>query len=108
MKVFIGTLLLVACIVQSAAFAHQGHNKITSETVLSIASKSVQQLTFKDFGYEVGKLDASWKSTTVANFKIIEVLDKTFIVSATNSCTNEVIYFEIANSGKVLGVKGTK
>jgi hypothetical protein len=108
MKVIIRTLLLVTCIVQSAAFAHQGHNEITSETALSIASKSVQQLTFKDFGYEVGKLDASWKSATDANFKVIEVLDKTLIVSTTNSSTNEVIYFEIAKNGKVLSVKGTK
>jgi hypothetical protein len=108
MKVIIRTLLLVACIVQSAAFAHQGHNEISSETALNIANKSVQQLTFKDLGYEVGKLDASWKSATDANFNVIEVLEKTFVVSATNSSTKEVIYFEIAKNGKVLSVKGTK
>ena len=108
MKAIIRTLLFIVCIGQSAAFAHEGHNEINSETALSIASQSVQQLTFKDFGYEVGKLDASWKSATDANFNVIEVLEKTFIVSATNSSNNEVIYFEIAKYGKVLGVKGTK
>lgn len=35
MKVIIRTLFLVACIWQSAAFAHQGHNEINSETALN-------------------------------------------------------------------------
>jgi hypothetical protein len=108
MKVIISALFLVACIWQSAAFAHEGHNEITSETALNIASKSVQQLTFKDFGYQVGKLNASWKSATDANFDVVEVLEKTFVVSATNPSTNEVIYFEIASNGKVNSVKGAE
>jgi hypothetical protein len=108
MKVIIGTLLLFACIVQSAAFAHQGHNEITSETALSIASKSVQQLTFKDFGYEVGKLDASWKSETDVNSNVIEVTENAFIVRSTNASNNKIIYFEIAKNGKILSVKGTE
>ena len=105
MKIIIRTLLLVACIVQSAAFAHEGHNEISRETALNIANKSVQQLTFKDFGYEVGKLDASWKSVTDANFNVVEVLEKTFIVTADNPSTDEVIYFEIAKNGRVISVK---
>lgn len=105
MKVITRALFLVTCIWQSAAFAHQGHNEITSETALNIASKSVQQLTFKDFGYQVGKLDASWKSATDSNFNVVEVLEKTFVVSATNSSNNEIIYFEIAKNGKVISVK---
>jgi hypothetical protein len=106
MKIIIRVLFLIACIGQSAAFAHGGHNEISSETALNIASKSVQQLTFKDFGYQVGKLDASWKSVTDANFNVVEVLEKTFVVSATNTSKNEVIYFEIAKNGQMLGVKG--
>lgn len=108
MKVIIRTLFLVACIWQSAAFAHQGHNEISSETALIIANKSVQQLTFEDFGYQVGKLDASWKSATDANFNVVEVLEKAFVVTAANPSTNEVIYFEIAKNGKVLSVKGSE
>ena len=107
MKVIVRTLLLVACIVQSAAFAHQGHNEITSETALIIANKSVQQLTFKDFGYEVGKLDVSWKLLSESSFSVVEVLEKMFIVSATNTPKSEIIYFEIAKNGQVLGVKDT-
>jgi hypothetical protein len=76
MKVIIRTLLLVACIGQGVAIAHVGHDMISNKTALNIASKSVKQLTFKDFGYGVGKLDESWKSAADANFSVIEVLQK--------------------------------
>jgi hypothetical protein len=39
------------------------------------------------------------------NFSVVKVLDKTFIISATNAINEEVIYFEIVKNGKVLGVK---
>ena len=108
MNVIIRALFLIACIGQSAAFAHGGHNEISSETALNIASKSVQQFTFKDFGYQVGKLDASWKSAKDANFNVVEATENAFIVSSTNSSSNKTIYFEIAKNGKILSVKGTK
>ena len=108
MKVIIRALFLIACIWQGAAFAHDGHNEISSETALNIASKSVQQLTFKNLGYQVGKLDASWKSATDANFNVVEVLEKAFVVSAANPSTNEVIYFEIAKNGRVISIKGAE
>lgn len=108
MKFIIGTILLIVFIRPSVAFAHANHDVISSETALIIANKSVKQLTFKDLGFEVGKLDASWKSLSDANFSVKEVLDATFIISAANTTNSEVIYFEIANSGKVLSVKGVK
>lgn len=107
MKVIIRTLLLVAFIGQGVAIAHVGHDVISNETALNIASKSVKQLTFKDFGYEVGKLDASWKLLSESSFSVVEVLEETVIVSATNTPKSEIIYFEIAKNGQVLGVKDT-
>lgn len=101
----ISTALLLVCVGQGVAFAHGGHDAISPETALNIANKSVKQLTFKDLGFAVGKLDASWKSITDKNFSVIQVLDKTFIVSATNTSNKKVIYFEIAKNGKMLGVK---
>jgi len=105
MKAIIRTILCIVFIGPGIAFAHQGHAVINSETALIVANKSVKQLTFKDLGFAVGKLDSSWKSLTDSNFSVIEVLDKTFIISATNSTDNKVIYIEIAKNGKVLGVK---
>jgi hypothetical protein len=105
MKTILRTLALVVFFGQSAAFAHEEHNDITRETAINIAIKTVQQLTFKDFGYEVGKLDKSWKSLSKKDVNISNLLDTAFIVSATNPTTQKVIYFEIAKNGKVRGVK---
>ena len=112
MKMIIRTVVSTALIVaftvsvaSSVAFAHQNHDEISSEKALNVANKSVKQLTFRDLGFEVGKLDASWKLLTDANFNVIQALDKTFIISATNTTSKNVIYFEIAKNGKVLGVK---
>ena len=99
--------LLMAHVFQGAVFAHSGHNVINSETALNIANRSVKQLTFRDLGFEIGKLDASWKLLTDANFSVLQVLNKTFIVSATNTASKSVIYFEIAKNGKVGNIKDT-
>ena len=107
MKVLIRTIFLISVILQGAAYAHQGHDVISGNTALSIASKSVKQQTFKDFGYAVGKLDASWKSLNDSSFKVLAVLDKTFVISAANSINDQVIYLEITKNGKVLDVKET-
>jgi hypothetical protein len=96
--------LLIVCIGPGLAFAHEGHSVINSETALNIASKSVSQLTFSDLGFEIGKLDASWKSLTNSNYSVVQVLEKKLIVSATNTSNNEVIYFAIAKNGKLLEV----
>lgn len=101
----ISTALLIACIGAGSAIAHQGHDVISSDTALSIANKSVKQLTFKDLGYDIGKLDASWKSVTDSDFSVTPVFDNTFIVSVINTTTNEIIVFEIAKTGKVLAIK---
>ena len=115
MKMMIRTVitkaLLIASVVSSVAFAHQSHDTISSETALNIVNKSLKQLTFKDLGFEVGKLDASWKLLSDSNLRVIQTLDKTFIISATNATdtpSKNVIYFEIAKNGKVLGVKDSK
>jgi hypothetical protein len=104
MKGLLNAILLIGIIGHGAAYAHQDHHVINSEDAINIANKSVKQLTFKDFGYRVGKLDTSWKSLNESHFRVLEVLDKTYIISATNATNNKVIYFEITKNGKVLSV----
>jgi hypothetical protein len=107
MKVLIRTIMLITLLGQCSAYAHQDHDVISSQTALNIASKSVKQQTFKDFGYAVGKLDTSWKSLSYSSFNVLQILEKTFIISVTNATIGQVIYFEIAKNGKILGVKDT-
>ena len=104
-RTVVSTALVIASIASSVAFAHQNHDAINRETALNIANKVVKQLTFRDLGFEVGKLDASWKLLSDSNLRVVQTLDKTFIISATNTTSKNVIYFEIAKNGKVLGVK---
>jgi hypothetical protein len=107
MKVLIRTIMLITLLGPCSAYAHQDHDVISSQTALNIASKSVKQQTFKDFGYAVGKLDTSWKSLSYSSFNVLQILEKTFIISVTNATIGQVIYFEIAKNGKILGVKDT-
>lgn len=104
MKVIVNIILIISLIGHCAAFAHEGHNDITEETALNIVNKSVKQHTFKDFGYEVGKLDASWKSVTRHNLKTVKKVDKSFIISAANIISDTVIYFHIEKNGKIRAV----
>lgn len=104
-RTVVSATLFIACLGINLAVAHERHDVISSKTALNIANKSVKQLTFKDLGYDVGKLDASWTSLTDTDFRMVQMLEKTFIVSATNATNDTVIYFEIAKNGKVLGVK---
>ena len=107
MKILIYTILLITLLKQTTVHAHQGHNEISSDNAINIASKSLKKLTFKDLGYGVGKLEKSWKSLNDSNFNVLEVLETTLIISATNSLNDQVIYFEITKNGKVLSVKHT-
>jgi hypothetical protein len=104
-RTVVSTALIIASIASTVAFAHQNHDAISRETALNIANKAVKQLTFRDLGFEVGKHDSSWNLLTDTNFSVIRALDETFIISATNTTSKNVIYFEIAKNGKVLGVK---
>jgi hypothetical protein len=73
MKILMYTILLITLLKQITVHAHQGHNEISSDNAINIASKSLKKLTFKDLGYDVGKLEASWKSLNDSNFNVLEV-----------------------------------
>lgn len=66
-------------------FLHPSHDAISSEIALNIANKSAKQLTFTDFGFKVGELEANWKLLSDSNFRVEQVLEETFTISATNT-----------------------
>ncbi|MFT4995498.1 MAG: putative cupredoxin-like copper-binding protein [Paraglaciecola sp.] len=105
MKTLACAMILSIFLGQGSALAHSDHGVISGQTALSIASKSVKKLAFKDFGFEVGKLDASWKELKDSHFSVIEVLEGSYIVSAKNSASAKAIYFRIGKNGQVLSVK---
>lgn len=103
MKLSLRTLLLITLITPvSLVMAHSDHGAINDDTAVQIAHKAVQQMTFKDFGYPVGKLDSSWKSVQGSDVEVIDSNDKFYFLRVTNRETKKSIYFKIAVTGQVL------
>jgi len=96
--------LLVTLTLSTTAVAHSDHGKISPKAAIQIATKATQQLTFKDFGFKVGKLDENWKNLTSEDFKLYSAEANRYIVSANNKSENETIYFLMTMSGEVLSV----
>lgn len=109
MKFLVCVMLLTVWLfgLQSVAMAHSNHDVISGQKALSVANRSVKQLTFKDFGFEVGKLDASWKELKIEDFSVAEVLHEGYIVKATNNANSDTIFFHIGANGQVLNVKNS-
>jgi len=61
-------------------------------------------MTFKEFGFEVGKLDVSWKLLTSSDISVVSVEDSFYVVRANNTEKEGAIYFQIANNGQVMDV----
>ncbi len=105
MKQLLRTLLLVIMITPAGlVMAHSNHGTINAETAVQIAHKAVQQMTFKDFGYPVGKLDASWKSVKPDDIEVVEVGDGFYVLRITQSGTKQSLSMKIAFTGQVLEV----
>ncbi len=62
-------------------------------------------MTFKDAGFEVGKLDESWKNIDKSQLSIASVEDNFYVVSASNASNEDKLYFQIAKNGQVISVK---
>ncbi|KGJ94193.1 DUF6488 family protein [Thalassotalea sp. ND16A] len=96
---FIGLMLNMG-----TALAHGAHGKISEKQAIQVAIKATQKLTFKDFGFNVGKLDESWESLTTEDFKLYAAQVSRYIISASNKADNKTIYFLMTMSGEVLKV----
>jgi hypothetical protein len=107
MKKLLTVLTLCSGLICGNVSAHGDHDKrgvISEQAAISIANKSLTQMTFKEFGFEVGKLDDSWKSVTSANFTVVSAHDSFYIVSANNTGNDNTIYLKINKNGQVLEV----
>ncbi|MBL4742008.1 MAG: hypothetical protein COB75_03700 [Idiomarina sp.] len=105
MKKTLSAAALCFALISGSAVAHGDHGVISGQKAISIAAKSVKQMTFKNFDFEVGKLDDSWKDLSLENFSVVSVEEEFYVVSASNSDTAKQIFFKIANNGQVLDVK---
>ena len=105
MKLFLRTLLLITLIAPTGlVMAHSDHGTISEDTAVQIAHKTLQQMTFKDFGYPVGKLDDSWKSVKPDDIEVVEVGDGFYVLRITQSGTKQSLSMKIAFTGQLLEV----
>lgn len=104
MKKLIVTLFITLMFSTSSALAHGEHGKISPKAAIQIAMKATQQLTFKNLGFTVGKLNANWKELTVDDYKLFAVEANRYVISATNKASAETIYLLMSMSGEVLKV----
>lgn len=61
-------------------------------------------MTFKDFGFKVGKLDSAWKKLTHDDVAITREENGTFFTSAKNKSMASTLYFKITQSGELIDV----
>lgn len=102
------TVFLTICLVlftPVAAFAHGSHGIISGQKAISIANSSLKRLAFKDYGFEVGKLDESWKTVTKDTLNVVDVENEFYIISAKNTVTNKTLYLQVGNNGQVMDVR---
>jgi len=66
-------------------------------------NKLLVLLAFKDYGFEVGKLNDSWKGISSEAFTVVNESDDTYIIQASND--SEQVYFKIAKNGQLVDVK---
>lgn len=103
MKLFLRTLLLITLITSTGlVMAHSDHGAINDDTAVQIAHKTVQQMTFKDFGYPVGKLEDRWKSVKPDDIEVVEVGDGFYVLRITQGETKQSLLMKIALTGQVM------
>lgn len=102
MKKYLSAVALCSVFFCANISAHSDHGAINGQTAINIAAKSAKQMTFKDFGFEVGKLDESWKHLAISQFSIISVEEGYYVVRAGEAGSEKQVFFKIDKSGQVL------
>ncbi|HBN88809.1 MULTISPECIES: DUF6488 family protein [Rheinheimera] len=105
MNKLFSALTLCGVLLSANVMAHNDHDHdvISGQQAVSIAVKSVKQMTFKDMGFEAGKLDDSWKAVNTEQFSVVSIEDGYYVVSAKNG--DNSLFVKVSSSGRVLDVK---
>ncbi|MBT79992.1 MAG: hypothetical protein CL587_06325 [Alteromonadaceae bacterium] len=105
MKKLIAGLAASLMIMSGNVAAHADHGKISGQVAVEVAAKAAKQMTFKDFGFDVGKLDESWKDVSSTSFAVASMERDYYVVRATHPESGEKVYFKIAGNGMVIDAK---
>ncbi|WP_350544905.1 DUF6488 family protein [Pseudoalteromonas sp. 5-MNA-CIBAN-0065] len=103
MNKLISIVLVCITLMSTGVLAHSDHGHVSDQQAISIAAKSIKKLTFKDYGFEVGKLNDSWKNISSEVFSVVSEGDNYYVIKALND--DEQVYFKITKNGQLLDVK---
>lgn len=98
------TLILIMLVHSHLAISHGDHGSINGQQAISISQKVIKQMTFKDFGFQAGKLSEPWKAITYDNINVVNIIEGHYIVKASLN-EDDSLYLQIAPNGQVIEVK---
>jgi len=105
MKKIIYSLILCLSLVTGQALAHSGgHDNIAAGDATRIAQTAAKMLTFKDHGFKVGQLSKSWEKVSREHYKLEQLEQHYYLVSAFNSENKQKLYFKVGKEGQVLDI----
>ncbi|BFM09780.1 DUF6488 family protein [Halioxenophilus aromaticivorans] len=110
MKTATISLVLVAALFSATAGAHGKKTPPTSlkrGSAKNLVTITVQQMTFKDMGFEAGKLGRSWQSITDDNIVLASRNGSTFVYTVKNDANDKVLTVNVLNDGTVESVAFT-
>lgn len=87
------------CISAGTAYAHGVHGVLTAEKAQQVAVRTVQKMTFKDFGH--GKLDSSWRAAASDQANIVGRGDGFYVIAVQNPQSDKQMFVKISDAGVV-------
>ncbi len=110
MKQLISILAALVIITGSSQVsAHGGgHGIISDQEAVLVAATTVKKMTFKDFGFDVGKLGEQWKSISHENVTLIDIIGGNFLLEVKHPETSETIYLQVTKSGQAVAATESK
>lgn len=86
--------------------AHPEHDnyQINGRAASSIAMRTVQQLTIKELGFEVKRLEEAWKNVSIEHMTVEAYKVDHYVVKATEPESAKTVFLKILKTGQVVQV----
>lgn len=104
MKALLLSALLTISAFSGTVQAHGDHGAISESGAMNIATRVVQKMTLRDYGYAAGQLDASWESIGKDQIVLKEKGAGFYIVEVTKSGSDEKVYVKVLLDGSISDV----
>ncbi|MAS25431.1 MAG: hypothetical protein CMI03_09030 [Oceanospirillaceae bacterium] len=104
MKALLLSALLTISAFSGTVQAHGDHGAISESGAMNIATRVVQKMTLRDYGYTAGQLDTSWQSIGKDQVVLKESGENFYVVEVTKSGSDEKVYVKVLLDGSISDV----